>query len=96
MLGEETPALNCVWKGRSPLQLDACSLYAQPHYLECSPALNPIHLTHYPSAFKTQEDRQVSQEACPPLLRGIGVEALSTHSQHITGYITLSAPHPPS
>lgn len=78
VLGEETPALNCAWMGRSPLQLDAGSLYARPHCLECSHALNPIHLTHYPSAFKTQEDRQVSQEACPPLLRGIGVGALNT------------------
>ena len=30
MLGEETPALNCVWMGRSPLQLDACSLCPAP------------------------------------------------------------------
>ena len=93
MLGEKTPPLNSVWVGRSPWQLDACCPHAQPHCLECHPASNLIHLTHYPFAFKIQEDRQVSQEACLPLLRGIGTGALSTHSQHITRYIT---PPPPS
>lgn len=93
MLGEKTPPLNSVWVGRSPWQLDTCCPHARPHCLECHPASNLIHLTRYPFAFKIQEDRQVSQEACLPLLRGIGTGALSTHSQHITRYIT---PPPPS
>ena len=48
-----------------------CWLYPRLPCLECLPAPNPVHLTSQPSSFKTQEDRQVSQEAFPPLLRGI-------------------------